>query len=96
MLQAVTRVCPNLQSANISYSMQKRLIFKIGYVCEIPWGGGVGGGGYDHLPDSLIRLNLPINIQRMAMREFSSQQNKKYLNRNKIRSYDFSKMSKTR
>ena len=33
-----------------TYSMQKRLLFKIGYVCKIPWGGG---GGYDHLADSL-------------------------------------------
>ena len=31
---------PNLQSANISYSMHKRLLFKIDYVCKIPWGGG--------------------------------------------------------
>ena len=30
---------PNLQSAKISYSMQKRLLFKIDYVCKIPWGG---------------------------------------------------------
>ena len=27
---------PHLQSANISYSMQKRLLFKIDYVCEFP------------------------------------------------------------
>ena len=50
MLQAVTRLLPNLQSANISYSMQKRLLFKIGYVCKI----SLVGGGYDHLADSLI------------------------------------------
>ena len=31
--------------------MQKRLLFKIGYVCKIPWGGGEG---YDHLADSLV------------------------------------------
>ena len=37
---AVTTLRPNLQSANISYSMQKRLLFKIDYVCKIPWGGG--------------------------------------------------------
>ena len=30
--------------------MQKRLLFKIGYVCKIPWGWGEG---YDHLADSL-------------------------------------------
>ena len=34
---------PNLQSANIFYSMQKRLLFKIDYVCKIPWGGGEQG-----------------------------------------------------
>ena len=34
---------PNLQSANISYSMQKRLLFKIDYVCKIPWGWGGAG-----------------------------------------------------
>ena len=33
---------PHLQSANISYSMQKRWLFKIDYVCKIPWGGGAG------------------------------------------------------
>ena len=32
----VTKLRPNLQSANISYSMQKRLLFKIDYVCKIP------------------------------------------------------------
>ena len=29
-------VRPHLQSANIFYSMQKRLFFKIGYVCKTP------------------------------------------------------------
>ena len=44
MEQDVTRLRPNLQSANISYSMQKRrLLFKIGYVCKIPLGGGGQG-----------------------------------------------------
>ena len=33
---AVTTLRPHLQSANISYSMQKRLLFKIDYVCKIP------------------------------------------------------------
>ena len=37
---AVSTLRPNLQSANISYSMQKRLFFKIDYVCNIPYGGG--------------------------------------------------------
>ena len=42
---------PHLQSANVSYSMQKRLFFNIGYVsAKLP----VGGGGYDHLVGSLI------------------------------------------
>ena len=37
--------------------MQKRLLFKIGYVCKIPW-GGEGGGEYDHLADSLVGENF--------------------------------------
>ena len=52
MLQAVTHLRPHLQSANISYSMQKKLFFKIGYVCKIPYCGE--GGGYDHLAGSLL------------------------------------------
>ena len=32
---------PHLQSANIAYSMQKELLFKIGYVFKIPGGGGM-------------------------------------------------------
>ena len=47
----LTTLFPHLQSANISYSMQKRLlfkdlisdfIFKIDYVCQITPGGGEG------------------------------------------------------
>ena len=49
---AVTTLRPNLQSANISYSMQKRLLFKIDYVCKIPWRGGGGAGSF--LAGSLI------------------------------------------
>ena len=37
---AVTPLHHHLQSANISHSMQKRLLFKIDYVCKIPWRGG--------------------------------------------------------
>ena len=44
---------PTYKGANISYSMQKRLLFKIGYVCKIPY----LRGGYDHLADSLIIEN---------------------------------------
>ena len=32
---------PHLQSANICYSMQKRQLFKIDYVCKILGGGEV-------------------------------------------------------
>ena len=40
MQQAVTHLRPHLQSAKIFYFMQKRLFFKIGCVCKIPWGVG--------------------------------------------------------
>ena len=40
--------------------MQKWLLFKIGYVCEIPW----GGGGYDHVADSLkVSIEIPVAIR---------------------------------
>ena len=39
-----------LQSANISHSMQNKLLFKIDYVCKIPprrgGGGGAGAGSF--------------------------------------------------
>ena len=34
--------------------MQKRLLFKIDYVCKIPWGGGGGAGSF--LADSLEKV----------------------------------------
>ena len=62
---AVTTLRPHLQSANISYSMQKRLLFKIDYVCQIPfvcvWGGDAGGGGEgagSFLAGSLYLINI--------------------------------------
>ena len=33
---AVTTLCHQLQSANVSHSKQKILLFKIDYVCKIP------------------------------------------------------------
>ena len=36
--------------------MQKRLLFKIGYFCKIPWGGGRGAGGMTIWPTVYKRL----------------------------------------
>ena len=35
---AVTTLCHKLQNANVSHLKQKRLLFNIDYVCEIPRG----------------------------------------------------------
>ena len=70
MYQAVTRLCPNLQSANISYSTQKRLLFKIGYVCKIPWGGRVWPSGRQSMiPGTVKNYIVDENFNRYYFRD---------------------------
>ena len=42
LLQKMFKVNRNSYDNNVlfSYSMQERLLFKIDYICKIPWGGG--------------------------------------------------------
>ena len=58
---AVTTLRPYLQSANISYSMQKRLLFKMDYVCKISWGGGRGEQGH-FWPAVYTFLSIKFNV----------------------------------
>ena len=59
---------PNLQSANISYSMQKRLLFKIDYVCKIPYGGGAGSFLAGSLSDRWQELQFVLLVGQAAER----------------------------
>ena len=73
---AVTHLRPHLQSANISYSTQRKdYSLRYGISAKFPgvcvWGGGGGGEGYDHLTGSLLTLLLREREERVSTIERS-------------------------